>query len=230
MTTPHTNGTTTEPYRPARMTPMRPGAEDHKRIPSLVTGGPRVNEHIVIIPSTTEPTMPAPQLPATKRAYTRRLKDEDYSTPYKPPVPVVVAVTEPATEPQPAAAVVTVPAPEPKAEPTKPADPDDIVIESGIPLPCRSHTSKYQKALTALVKLKPMQSFLIPASLKYCIKKAITAAHKTTAKRFEVRVVDKATNIERVWRCKRCWHEPPRPAQLAGSRRSLPGGRPGSPA
>ena len=102
MQTPITNGTTSGIYRPPSMTPTRPGAQDHRRYASLLTGNtppkpdviytaPETNISPKPIIMTTAKKIPAKAIkPAAKRA----ASTEDYSTTYKPE-PVIVVVPEP---------------------------------------------------------------------------------------------------------------------------------------
>jgi len=109
MTHPLNNGTTTGSYCPMPMYSLRPGADAHKRFASLSTGMPPVKPVEVILPPPTTiapraKTMTAPkvQMPAkpVNPASKRKLKNEDYSTPYQPQTvlaaaPALVATDEP---------------------------------------------------------------------------------------------------------------------------------------
>jgi len=155
-------------------------------------------------------TMPKlPGRPAKPASGKTLPKDEDYSTPYRPPVPIWPA---PAPLPQ------TAPLPTPTVDesltpatpqPTTPREPvqlptlDAIPIDDDVPLPARGYQRNAQakvNLLTALLgKLQPRQSAPLPIGIYATLNKLISATHKTGPARFATRR-DKTAQTLRVWR------------------------------
>jgi len=145
---------------------------------------------------TMKPKTPGrPAKPATAKTLP---KDEDYSTPYQPPVPTVtypLAAIQPEPAPTPAPATH-------KACTVLPAL-DDIQIDDDVPIPdvCRRPDAKARVAtLTALLgKLEPGKSAALPLGVYATLNKVVSATHKTGPARFATRK-DKTAQTLRVWR------------------------------
>jgi len=161
-----------------------------KHIPSLTTAAQPPAPPVVILPPPTTiapkaSTMTAPkvQIPA-KPASKRKLKDEDYSTPYQPAAATLVEV--PVADNSPSATVAWL---------------DSIVIEDGIPVPSKGKAPGI--SITALASLLDhfavKQSAALPLSMKHMLAKATTQMHQQTPRRYTTRI-DKAAQTIRVWR------------------------------
>lgn len=122
------------------------------------------------------PSQPGrPAKPATARKATP--KDEDYSTPYKPPAP---------------------------AAPVAPTDVfmAEVQIDDNIPLPPGRGASKLALSLAVISKLQRVgQSARLPIQIKSSLQKALQNVHKTTdGGRYQVRLAFDDEQSLRVWR------------------------------
>lgn len=168
-------------------------------------------------PQTTA-TMPAKQLPArpVKPASRGAAKGEDYTTPYKPPLPA-----GPLPEPPPLPEVL----PEPPAAPVlaspvpcaQPAQGDlagvdqsadllvtragVIQIDDDVPIPPNQpyFSVKRHAMQQLLAHLKPGQSAGQPRAMLPAIARAMADAHKTAAGRYTMRT-NKERQTVRIWR------------------------------
>jgi len=137
-----------------------------------------------------------PAKPATAKTLP---KDEDYSTPYQPPVPTVTyplsAVTDPTINES-----LTV---APKVTRVVLPDLDDIQIDDDVPLPdvLRRPDAKARVAtLTALLgKLEPGKSAALPLGVYSVLNKVVSVTHKGGPARYATRK-DKTAQTVRVWR------------------------------
>jgi len=137
-----------------------------------------------------EPIMAAAkQIPAAKA---KKRIEEDYSTPYQPPIAPTAKECS-VVETAPDVAVATS------------ADCFDalagIVIELGVPLPTKGKQRGTSiMAMSGLLKSMPvMASAAMPTNLKHMLTKAITMNQQQTTMRYTTRI-DKAAQTIRVWR------------------------------
>jgi len=140
-----------------------------------------------------------PGCPAKTSSTKTPPKDEDYSTPYQPPVPTVTyplsAVTDPTIKESSTVA--------PKVTRVVLPDLNDIQIDDDVPLPdvLRRPDAKARIAiLTGLLgKLQPGKSAALPMGVYATLSKVVSATHKSGPARFATRK-DKAAQTLRVWR------------------------------
>jgi hypothetical protein len=132
----------------------------------------------------------------------KKFKDEDYSTPYQPPV--LVPEPDPEPVPDPASEAAAAVSEEPNASDLAPlcAVPglDDIVIEDGVPVPpMRNQGGRTAQMRALLTKLKPGQSARLSMRFHAVLAHTQTRAHKAKQGTFTVRT-DRKTDMLRVWR------------------------------
>lgn len=137
-------GSMSEPYIP-KIAQVRPGADDHKRCNSLMTGS-RIPTNNTIQPAP-EPIMVTKQIPAAPAK--KKRVDEDYSTPYKPPV---------------VAEVQTPKKPEPKLSTTK--ESSEVAVTSGLDLEITDDPLPKTKVIFAYKYDEKFSAMRIGQSLK----------------------------------------------------------------
>jgi hypothetical protein len=127
-----------------------------------------------------KPPKPKPIMQKPAKPAKTRIKDEDYSTPYKPPV------SPPATMSQKLEGLPAL---------------DALRIEDNVPFPTHVRYSggmgSYAKGV--LNQLGAGQSLELPMKIRHSLANAVTAYYKANSARFVMRLF-KDTNTLRIWR------------------------------